>query len=41
MGFGKQGTHPVYKGVLKNGVPNGLGLMITPNGDEYEGGWMV
>ena len=39
-GFWEKETHPVYKGDVKDGVPNGLGLMIFPNGDKYEGEWM-
>ena len=39
-GFGEKETHPVFKGYVKNGVPNGLGLMISLNGDKYEGEWM-
>ena len=39
-GFGEKETHPVYKGYVKDGVPNGLGIMIPPNGDKYEGEWM-
>ena len=38
-GFGEKKTHPVYKGDVKNGVPNGLGLTIFPNGHKYEGEW--
>ena len=38
-GFGEKKTHPVYNGDVKNGVPNGLGLMIFPNGHKYEGEW--
>ncbi len=40
MRFGDKETHPKYKGNVENGVPNGLGLMITTNGDKYEGEWM-
>ena len=39
-GFGEKENHPVYNGDVKDGVPNGLGLMISPNGDKYEGEWM-
>ena len=38
-GFGENKTHPVYNGDVKNGVPNGLGLIIFPNGHKYEGEW--
>ena len=30
-GFGDKDTHPIYKGDVKNGVPNGLGFLIFPN----------
>ena len=29
-GFGDKEFHPVYKGDVKNGKPNGLGIMIYP-----------
>ena len=28
MGFGDKDTHPVYKGQVKDGKPNGLGILI-------------
>ena len=31
-GFGDKETHPKYTGDVKNGKPNGLGIMITPWG---------
>ena len=31
-GFGDKETHPLYKGQVKNGVPNGLGILIYPKG---------
>jgi hypothetical protein len=45
--FGDRDTHPIYKGeveigiktILENGVPNGLGFLIFPNGDKYVGEW--
>ena len=45
--FGYRDTHPIYKGeveigintILENGVPNGLGFLIFPNGDKCVGGW--
>jgi len=37
--FGDKETHPVYKGEVENGVPNGLGVMIYPKGSKYVGGW--
>ena len=39
MGFGKKEIHPVYKGQVKNGKPNGLGILITPWGRKYVGEW--
>ena len=36
-GFGDKETHPVYKGQLENGKPNGLGVLIYPNGWKYVG----
>ena len=38
-GFGEKGTHPKYKGDVKNGKPNGVGILIHPNGDKYVGEW--
>ena len=37
MGFGDKDTHPVYKGQVENGKPNGLGVLNTPNGYKYVG----
>ena len=45
MGFGDKDTHPVYKGQVENGKPNGLGVMIYPTkvygqvGFKYVGSW--
>ena len=39
MGFGDKETQPVYKGQVKDGKPNGLGVMIYLNGWKYIGGW--
>jgi len=39
MGFGDKDTHPVYKGQVKNGKPNGLGVSIFPSGGKYVGSW--
>ena len=39
MGFGKIGTHPKYQGQVKDGKPNGLGIITRPNGEEYVGSW--
>ena len=30
-GFGDKGTHPVYKGEVENGVPNGKGTFTYPD----------
>jgi len=38
-GFGDKDTHGVYKGDVENGKPNGLGVVIFPNGFKYVGGW--
>ena len=42
-GFGDKDTQPVYKGQVKDGEPNGLGVMIYPNsllgGKKYVGEW--
>ena len=34
---GEKDTHPVYKGEVENGVPNGQGTLTTPNGWKYVG----
>jgi len=36
-GFGDKDTHPVYKGDVKNGKPNGLGSLTYPDGSKYVG----
>ena len=38
-GFGDKETHFVYKGEVENGVPNGLGILISPMGGKYVGEW--
>ena len=38
-GFGDKETHPKYQGQIKNGKPNGLGILIDPNGRLYVGRW--
>ena len=38
-GFGDKETHFVYKGEVENGVPNGLGILISPIGGKYVGEW--
>jgi len=37
MGFGDKETQPEYKGQVKNGKPNGLGVIIYPRGFKYVG----
>ena len=44
MGFGDKDTHPVYQGQVKDGKPNGLGVIIYPDGiwkggNKYVGEW--
>jgi len=39
MGFGEKDTNPKYQGQVKNGVPNGLGYLIYPDGGKYVGSW--
>ena len=36
---GEKDTHPVYKGEVENGKPNGLGILIYPWGTKYVGEW--
>jgi len=36
-GVGEKDTHPVYKGEVENGVPNGQGTLTSPDGRKYEG----
>ena len=38
-GFGDKETHSVYKGDVENGKPNGVGILISPMGGKYVGGW--
>ena len=38
-GFGDKESHPIYKGDVENGVPNGLGVLISTNGWKYFGSW--
>ena len=38
-GFGDKETHPIYKGDVKNGKPNGLGILIYTDGTKYVGSW--
>ena len=36
-GFGDKETHPKYQGNVKNGKPDGLGILITTYGNKYVG----
>ena len=38
-GFGDKDTHPKYKGDVKNGKPDGLGILIYSLGGEDFGWW--
>ena len=38
-GFGEKDTNPKYQGDVENGKPNGLGVLIHPNGGKYVGSW--
>ena len=35
--FGEKGTHPIYKGNVENGEPNGLGFITFPDGSKFVG----
>ena len=35
--FGEKETHPIYKGQVRNGKPNGVGILIFPYGGKYVG----
>ena len=37
--YNSKDTHPKYTGDVENGVPNGLGFLISPDGDKYVGSW--
>ena len=39
MGFGDKVTQPKYQGQVKDGKPNGLGVIFDPNGSKYVGSW--
>ncbi len=32
-------SHPIYRGAVVNGVPNGKGVKYFPDGSKYEGDW--
>ena len=38
-GFGDKETHPKYTGDVKNGKPNGVGVLINIDGSKYVGEW--
>jgi hypothetical protein len=37
--FGEKGTHPIYKGDVENGKPNGVGITNYLGGNKYFGEW--
>ena len=37
--FGDKKTQPKYQGQVKDGKPNGLGVLISTNGWKYLGSW--
>jgi hypothetical protein len=39
MGFGDKETQHKYQGQVKDGKPNGLGILIFPDGSKYVGNW--
>ena len=39
-GFGDKETHSKYTGDVKNGKPNGFGILIDPDGIKYVGEWI-
>ena len=36
-GIGDKNIHHVYKGDVVNGIPNGVGILTSPNGSKYIG----
>mgnify|MGYP003313446926 CR=1 FL=1 len=38
-GFGDKKNHLKYRGEVKNGKPNGFGILIYKDGRKYEGNW--
>ena len=36
-GIGDKNIHHVYKGDVVNGIPNGVGILTSPNGSKYFG----
>ena len=39
MGFGDEEAQPKYQGQVKDGKPNGLGVIIYTDGSKYVGRW--
>ena len=39
MELGDKDTQPNYQGQVKDGKPNGLGILIFPSGGKYVGSW--
>ena len=39
MVFGDKDTQPKYQGQVKDGKPDGLGVIFDPNGSKYVGSW--
>ena len=37
--FGDKNSQPEYQGQVKDGIPNGLGVLISTNGWKYFGSW--
>ena len=37
--FGDDDVNKKYEGEIKNGEPNGLGILTSPYGDKHVGGW--
>ena len=37
--FGDKDIHPQYRGDVKNGKPNGMGIMSYPSGKRFLGEW--
>ena len=39
--FGDDDVNKKYEGEIKNGKPNGLGILTSPYGDKHVGGWKI
>ena len=37
--FGDDDVNKKYEGEIKNGEPNGFGILTSPYGDKHVGGW--